>query len=303
MPNLRGMLCLAGAFMMAGSSIVAARFVSGSLEVFTIAAVSLLLAMVGLLHLCLFRLKNNIRFLSLQDWLNLMMQAIFGIFLFRLFLLKGLTCTSAGEAGILTGATPALTAILAGLLLKEPIYKARILGITLTVTGIILIQTISWPGQSFTSGHFLGNLLVLCAAGCEALFNILSKLNSIKASATKLPSIDPVVQTTLVAGMALLLCLWPARLEHPILALSSLEITAWLALIWYGLFVTALGFILWYAGIRRCDASVAAAFSGMMPLTALLLAVFLLGEDPHWQQWSGGFMVVLGMLLTGLQKS
>ncbi|WP_242975783.1 EamA family transporter [Desulfosporosinus sp. FKB] len=45
-----------------------------------------------------------------------------GIFLFRMFLLRGLDYTSAGEAGILAGATPAITALLAMMALKEPVY-------------------------------------------------------------------------------------------------------------------------------------------------------------------------------------
>lgn len=302
MSHFKGMLCLTGAFIMAGSSVIAARLVSDSLGVFTIAAVSLLFATLGLLPVCGYRLIRNVRTLSLLDWLTLLLQALFGIFLFRWFLLNGLMHTSAGEAGILTGATPALTALLAALLLKESIYKTRIFGITLTVAGIILIQSISWPDQGFAASHFLGNLMVLCAAGSESLFNIFSKLNTTRAHSSQLSSIDPVVQTTLVSLIALFLCLGPARLEHPTAALFALGSAEWLALIWYGLFVTSLGFILWYAGIRRCDASVAAAFSGMMPLTALLLAIGILGENPEWQQWLGGVAVILGMIMAGMPK-
>jgi drug/metabolite transporter (DMT)-like permease len=58
----------------------------------------------------------------------------------------------------------------------------------------------------------------------------------------------------------------------------------------------------WYCGIRRSEASLAAVFSGMMPLTALALSVLLLGEKPGWQQWAGGGLVVAGMLLSGRGK-
>ena len=111
------------------------------------------------------------------------------------------------------------------------------------------------------------------------------------------------MQTTLVVFLALLLCLGPALLEQPGVSLAALGLTGWAALVWYGLFVTALAFICWYAGIKRCDAAVAAAFSGMMPLTALLLSVVLLGERPTWQQWLGGALVMLGMVLAGLNQT
>jgi len=63
--------------------------------------------------------------------------------------------------------------------------------------------------------------------------------------------------------------------------------------------VTALAFIFWFAGIKRCEAFTAAAFSGLMPLASMVLSVIVLREQAVWQQWLGGFMVIIGMLLIG----
>ena len=68
---------------------------------------------------------------------------------------------------------------------------------------------------------------------------------------------------------------------------------------WYGVFVTALAFFFWYSGIKRCGAVTAAAFSGFMPFGAMVLSWAVLGERPLWQQWSGGILVIAGMLLIG----
>lgn len=301
MQRFAGALFLMCAFTLAGTSVIAARYVSEMLGTFTIAAASLFFALIGLMPLCGRRLMNALWLMSTRDWLSLTLQALFGIFLFRMFLLQGLLRTTAGEAGILTGATPAATAFLAWLCLKEPLYGARVLGIGSTIIGILVLQGMLLPGTGFSWEHLTGNLLVLSAALCEALFNILSRISSIRASLNQSKILDPVVQTTMVVGIALFLCLGPALLEHPTEALMLIGIKGWMALLWYGFFVTALAFILWYAGIKRYDASVAAAFSGMMPLTSLILAVLLLDEQPGWQQWLGGIMVVLGMLLTGLK--
>ena len=149
----------------------------------------------------------------------------------------------------------------------------------------------------------MGNLLVLCAAMCESLFNILSRISSIKALENQSQVTDPIVQSTLVVCIALLLCLGPALAENQATVLMSLGITGWGALVWYGLFVTGLAFIFWYHGIKRCDVSVAAAFSGMMPLTSLLLSLIVLNEQLSWEHWLGGILVVLGMCLTGLKQT
>lgn len=303
MQNFAGMFFLAGAFSLAGTSVIAGRFVTGELGTFTIAAASLLFALLALLPLCGRKLTRSLRAMTGAEWWLLVWQALFGIFLFRVFLLQGLVRTSAGEAGILTGVTPAVTALIAWLVLKEPLSRVRLLGIAGTVAGILVLEGILAPAAGITREHLLGNALVVCAGLCESFFNILSRLHSLKAATRRTPALDPLVQATLVVWLAWLLCLGPALLEQPGVALAALRLTGWAALVWYGLFVTALAFVCWYAGIKRCDAAVAAAFSGMMPFTALLLAVALLGEHPAWQQWLGGLLVMLGMVLTGLSQT
>lgn len=300
MERYTGAFYLLGAFTLAGTSVIAGRFVTELLGTFTIAAGSLFFALLGLLPLCGRRLKNTIQQLSMHDWIGLALQALLGIFLFRLFLLQGLLHTSAGEAGILTGATPATTALLAWLVLQEPLHWLRLCGIGSTVIGILILQGVG-SNVGFLGEHLTGNLLILCAVMSESSFNILSRRRSVQTALNQVQILEPITQTTLVVGIALLFCIMPALFEQPAAALLSLGITGWMALLWYGLFVTALAFILWYAGIKRCDATMAAAFSGMMPFTALVLSVLLLNEQPGSQQWIGGFLVILGMVCTGLK--
>ncbi len=99
--------------------------------------------------------------------------------------------------------------------------------------------------------------------------------------------------------MALILCLIPAMLEHPVRRLCAIGLTGWLALAWYGLFVTALAFICWYEGISRCGALTAAAFSAMMPFTSALLSVLILGERLNFGQLAGGVLIAGGMIVLG----
>jgi len=299
--KLKGAAFLTGAFTLAGTSVVCARIVSGLLGTFTITAVSMVCALLFLAPLCGKRLPQAIRGMSPGDWLSTALQALIGIFLFRFLLLNGVALTSAAEAGILTGATPAITAMLAWILLKERINAVSLAGIAATVSGVLLIQGLMSPGHALTAGHFWGNMLVLGAAASESTFNILSRVFAVKGKARQ-RNTDPLAQTTLVAAIALALCLFPALFEQPVQRLQNLGVTGWLALIWYGVFVTALAFICWYAGIKRCPASMAAAFSGMMPLTGLVLSVTLLGENAGWAQWLGGALVMLGMALIGLKS-
>lgn len=315
LPNqIKGPFYLFCAFTLAGSSVLPAQFLSASLGTFTITAVSLLFALLFLILVNWKRLTEAVRYLSCKTLCLLFLQALFGMVLFRMFLIIGLIHTSAGEAGILTGATPAITAILAGTVLKESLNIKKLIGIICTVGGVFLIQGFLMPESSLSMKHFTGNMLVLCAALCESIFNILSRLfarhsasmNERDESISGYPELNklhPVVQTAIVSAIAMILCLIPASFENPAARLAAIGPAEWFALVWYGLFVTALAFIFWYAGISRCGAVTAAAFSGMMPFTSLLLSVVLLGEHAGLRQWSGGILVITGILLIGCTDS
>ena len=296
MISMKGPASLFMAFFLAGTSVVAARFVAGKLGTFTITAVSLCLALAVLIPACGKKIYAVFRGMKAADWVRLFLQAFFGIFLFRLFLLTGLNHTSSVEAGILTGVTPAITALLATFVLKEAPVPRKVLGILSTVLGVLLIQGLLNAGAGFTADHLFGNALVLCAAGSESAFNVLSR---IAVNKDMREPMQPLVQTALVSAIALALSIVPALREDPFGRLGAIGVREWLALAWYGVFVTALAFVFWYAGIKRSSAFTAAAFSGMMPFSSLILSVLILGEQADLQQWLGGLMVVLGMFLIG----
>lgn len=295
----KGPVYLFFAFSLAGTSVVSARFVSGALGTFTIAAASLFFALLFLLPLSGRSLKESIQDMSVKDFFLLTLQAVFGIFLFRMFLLYGLLQTSSMEAGILTGATPAITALLAMTFLKEPFNRKKLAGILCTVGGILLIQGIGKGGELFSSSHLPGNLLVLCAATSESLFNIFSRIFAVKTGTEQRKEIPLLVQTTIVSFIAFILCLIPSLWESPVQRLLQIGPSQWMALIWYGLFVTALAFVCWYGGIKRCGAVTAAAFSGMMPFSSMVLSIIVLGEQAGYEQWTGSALVIFGMILIG----
>ncbi len=301
MNQLYGKLYLICAFSLAGTSVISAKFVAGKLGTFTITAVSLFFSLVFLLPLCGKQLVKYIQIMSFRNFLFLSLQALCGIFLFRMFLLSGLNYTSAGEAGILTGATPAITALLAMLVLKESVNGRKLSGILCTVGGILIIQGLLTPGNALTLEHIGGNILVLCAAVCESAFNTLSRISAVKAAADLKETSSPIVQTAIVSAIALILCLIPAPFEHPLKGLLGIGLMEWIALLWYGIFVTALAFVCWYSGIKRCGVFTAAAFSGMMPFTSMLLSVAVLGESTDCRQWLGGLLVIVGMILIGTE--
>lgn len=298
----KGKLFLVGAFSLAGTSVVTGALLAAKLGSFTITAVSMGIVLIGLLPFYARQILRTIRRLTRQDWFNLIAQAVFGIFLFRLFLLLGVRQTSTAEAGILTGTTPAITAVLAYFILKERPTGFTAAGIAATVTGIVLLQGSSLFSMRFSAAHIVGNLLVLLAAASESTFNIISRRQKTREGINACLPIHPMVQTLLVSAITLCLSTIPALPESPFDALNAIGLAEWLALVWYGLVVTALAFACFYAGAKRCDAYTIGAFSGLMPLTAMLLSLLLFHERTTGLQWIGSAMILLGMILIGQRR-
>ena len=299
MDKLQGRLYLLVAFSLAGTTVVAGRFLSQTVSGFTITAVSMGIAIAGLLPFYARKALRTVRKLTRRDWRMLLYQGLFGIFLFRAFLLLGLRLTGAAEAGILTGTTPAITAVIAYFLLREKISRLAALGVATAAAGVFLLQGNDLFSRGFSGPHLPGNLLVLCAAASEAAFNIISRKHQAEDQQNASASIYPMVQTLLVSVIALGFSFVPALFEHPFRALSTLGLNEWLALVWYGLVATALAFMFFYAGAKRCDAYTIAAFSGAMPLTAVLLSALLLHETIAPPQWIGGLFILAGMTMIG----
>lgn len=292
MKRISGYLYLAGAFGLAGTVVVTASLLSGKLGVFTISAAALAIALCAMLPFRIGSIIRTLKSYGIKDWAYMAFQAATGIFLYRMFMLIGIQRTSTLEAGLLTGATPAITVALARIILKERIKPLKLMGIACTCGGIAALQADFTTTASFLE-HIAGNALVLCAAACESLFNVFSRKDSVRGKA----HINPIDRTVCVAGIAFALCVIPALLESPFERLQALELSGWLALVWYGLGATAIGYVLFYAGVTRCDSGTTAAFSGMIPFTAFWLSVLVLGERAGLVQGIGALLVISGIVM------
>lgn len=258
---------LALAMLLAGSSVVMTKIVGASLPLFLANALVLLPASVVLIGLTWWR-EGPIR-VPTDAWRPLILQALCGIVLFRVFLFYGVPLTSAASAGILTSAVPAVTAVLAWLLLRERLRVPAIIGVVLTAFGILVLTV---PGASPDAGTrpVLGSLLVLGAVFGEASWNVLSRLSGARLS--------PLAATTVVTTLALLFFLPLAVTEALHFDFSSLTLGNALAVLYYALGATVLAYVLWFSGVRFLRASTAAVYTGWLPVSAVALSALALHE-------------------------
>jgi drug/metabolite transporter (DMT)-like permease len=249
--------------------------------------------------------RGEIARLDRRDWLLTALIAVFGMFGFTVFMLAGMSLVSGVTGAVVMSTTPAVTAGVAILLLGESANWRKLTAIALAVGGVLLLYVGGGTGsesggsggggplvellRDLGGGALVGGLLVFAAVCCEVTYTLLGQRVSRDA--------NPLVVAFLAAALAIPLFLPLAAWEWPRFDPAAVEAGGWLAALWYGAGTLALGTWCWYSGIAKTEGTIAAAFMGLMPASALVLSYLLLGERFQWIHLAGFGIVFAGVLL------
>lgn len=227
-----------------------------------------------------------------HGWLFLI--ALFGNFLFSIFMLHGMQLSSAITAGIVMAAIPAAVALLSRLFLREHLSLRMGLAIALAVGGVAMAQmapsrTVGPAGAATGASAFLGPLLLLAAVLCEATYAVIGKRLTRQLGARRISA---------------LINLWGLALMTPLGLAQALDfdfngISAglWGLLVFYALAASVWSVWLWMTGLRRVPAAQSGVFTVFLPIAAALTGVMVLGEDLHGAQMAAFAIALLGVIL------
>lgn len=232
------------------------------------------------------------------DWSGLRRHAIpltvmafIGVGLFNLLLFHGIQGTSAVNASLIMGLCPIMIACLSAALTGEPIQRREVVGLALSVAGAALVVS----GGSLESLLALrlqkGDLLVLAAAGCWALYSALPK-----RFITDLPSSQ--ITTATVSMGALMIGAYALLTQADFMHWPGLKVSSSILLM--SVFGTVLVFLWWNDGVRQIGPRRAAPFMNVVPLFAVLIGLGL-GQTITAAQLIGGLLVISGVA-TGLTR-
>ena len=101
------------------------------------------------------------------------LESLLGNFLFSIFMLYGVSLTSAVSAGVIMASIPAVIALLSWLFLGErPVLRVWA-GVACAVVGVAILSLDKQTGA--TSSTWLGNLLLCGAVLCEGAYAVIGK--------------------------------------------------------------------------------------------------------------------------------
>lgn len=204
----------------------------------------------------------------------------------------GLLFTGAGSAALLQASIPAITTFLSVLVLKERVSRLQLLGIGLSVVGLLLVM--GSGRQQGGPAPLLSNLLVVGSVLAWAVYTVQGKHLS--------QAFPWLVATTASIGVGVI-CLAPLALgEVWRQGLPHLHADGLVQLLYLGGVSSALGYGSWNYGLRVMDANQAAPYFNLIPVVGLLLSV-LLHEPLTVIQVGGGVFTLLGVSLSSKEPS
>lgn len=287
---MQGIMFLIFAQIMAGVNIVFSKYVLSSIPILFILTLRFSLAFAILLPLHFFMIakRKQVSYftkLKRRDWIFIFAQAVTAGVLFNFFILSGLEHADANVAGIISSALPAIIAIMSWVILGEKMSGKKALCVCFSTFGLMVIAFDKFLGVKVKSS-FWGEILILISLLPEATYYILSKMHT-----NTLPAF--LISSLLNGINALLLT---SYLIFTVSVPPSISFFDWFILIILGL-SSGLFYVLWNFGCQKVDGVMISLSTAIMPLSTVVIAWVVLGEQLSKLQLIGMTMIILSILV------
>lgn len=277
-----------------GGTFVAARVVARNVPPFTASFLRFIVASFFLMLLILKR-EGCLPALKKDQWLQVVLLGMTGIFAYNAFFFLGLKTITASRASLIIACNPVFISILSVLLFKEKITTGKMVGIVLCLAGAIIVISRGNPVQIMQGNLGWGEIYIL---GCVVSWVAYSLIG--KVIMNDLSPLAAVTWSCLIGTLALLL---PACSEGFPMNLGQVAIVDCVGLFYLGFFGTVLGFIWYYEGIKAVGPSRAAVFINFVPVSGVFLGWLLLNELINLSLILGAVLVIGGVYLTNRVNS
>lgn len=285
-PKNRSLLKLLLALLAWSSSYAITRTVVATMPPILFAFLRFVVAILALLLISYTR-KSPVQETMKGKWDSILTLSLTGVTLYYVFFNFSLQQTSAAAGALIQGFIPISTAILAAIFLKEKLKPLQIVGIFISVAGVVLI---GFTNQADGSGgnKIVGNLLMIAAVLCWAVYTVVSK---------KLASIDPIWLITRLSIIGTILLIPAVVFEMKDQPWPAITWQGWAAILYMGIFPSALGYIWFNSALKHISATQAGVLINMDPVIGALIAVAFLGEQVHVWQVTGAALTLVGVWL------
>lgn len=252
-----------------------------TMQVFSPGHVALLRLMVASLVLAGYAGAARMPLPALRDWPVFLLFGLAGLATSTLALSYGLETVGSAAGSFLVGTIPVFSSLLSRFFLHERLAPLGWLGIAVSFAGVGLIGMGEGSGLQLSRG---AGLLVL-SAFVQSFFYVFQKPYHRRYSSGQ-------ITCYAVWGGTLWLMVFLPGLPAALAAAPGRYVAA---LVFLGIFPTALAFLMWSFALSRIKAAKVTSAIYVMPALAILIAYVWLGEIPPALTLLGGLTALAGV--------
>jgi drug/metabolite transporter (DMT)-like permease len=239
------------------------------------------------------------------DWSRLLLAAATGVLGYNVANIYGFATTSASLGTMIIGIEPAVIAVLATLVLGEPLRWPVITGCALASLGTLVLlggeSMLGWLGLELApqaggvapADDLLGPILVLLSALSWSAYVVVVKPLLVTYGTAKASALNGLIGAPMIMG---------ALLRPPVIdTAAGLSAGQWGLIGFLAVLGTVVSMFLWNYGVRHVSAASAGAFIYSLPVLSVGLAVLLLGETLTPMMIAGGLLILAGVAVAQLR--
>ena len=197
---------------------------------------------------------------------------------------NGLNIIDASSAVLLVQLEVPFGILIAFFLLKEIPRIKNLIGLAIAFIGVFILT-----GAPNLEGKYFGVLLTLSGAFTWSLGAVMAKPLSKKIGAFALMTWLCVFSGPLLILMSIIVN------GNPIQYILSANFYSWITVIYLGFIMQPIAYGAWYYVLRKYPVNKIMPVLLLLPVTGLLTAIFLLGEEPAKQVFLGGAIILFGV--------
>lgn len=233
--------------------------------------------------------NHHIQDASISDRICLFLLGTFGVVGYHFFFFYSLRYTAMANSAIINAFNPVVTGFLAAVLLKERLAVRNYFGGAIAILGVLILLTDGNLASLLRLQFNAGDILMLCAVVCWAVYSIL-----LRHLGKRYSGLAMSYYGALFGVFQLLLLITPEVIQ---LGLPTLSVSSIFGVIYMGIGASGIGYLLFTLSTQRIGPtkSTSIVYSGVPVWVAILAWLFFKESVTPWM------IASMGLILLGLK--
>ena len=230
-----------------------------------------------------------------KDFWGIVATGCVGLGIFQVLFPIGIDQTSASLGGILMATMPIHVVVLSIVFKLEKPGLKSILGVFLTIGGLILITVASHQPEVATQTTLKGIVFIIVAE-----FGYAINITFLRPFMKKYPPLQ-VTGLAMAVSVCIYLVVYFPKMRN--LVISEIDPIIWICAIYSGLIAFLLANILWNYAVKSIGSTKVCVYGNLSPVIVVILSAIIFHDVLNIMQMIGSVIILSGVVLVQLRKA